>query len=117
MWTAIRNMQRGRRGLIPSRAMAVHNEVDVPCASMTDQHQRWHRHFTKVLNITSQYDEDEMNKARQKEVYESLGRVPSVREVWEALEKLKNGKASGKSNILPEMLKAGRRNEGFVNAH
>ena len=38
-------MQGGRRGLIPSRTVAVHNEDGVPCASMTDQYQRWRRHF------------------------------------------------------------------------
>ena len=37
--------------------------------------------------------------------------LPSAREVGKALGKLKNEKAS---NILPEMLKAGRRDEGFV---
>ena len=31
-----------------------------------------------------------------------------------ALSKLKNGKAAGNSNILPEMFKVGRRNEDFV---
>ena len=40
--------------------------------------------------------------------------MPTSREVEKALGKLRNGKAAGKSNILPEMLKAGRSNEDFV---
>ena len=114
VWKAIRDMQRGRRGLMPSRTVAVHDEDGVPCANMDAQHQRWRRHFTKVLNIRSQYDEEEMNLVRQREVCESLAAVPSGREIGKALGQLKNGKAAGKSNILPEMLKAGRRDEDFL---
>ena len=53
MWKAIRDMQRGRRGLIPTRAVTIHDEDDVPCGSISDQHRRWRRHFNKVLNIRS----------------------------------------------------------------
>ena len=51
---------------------------------------------------------------RQREVCESLAAVPSGREIGRALGQLKNGKAAGKSNILPEMLKAGRRDEDVL---
>ena len=40
--------------------------------------------------------------------------TPKSKEVEKALSKLKNGKAAGNSNILPQMLKVGRRNEDFV---
>ena len=56
VWKAIGDMQRGRRGLIPTRAVTIHDEDDVPCGSISDQHQRWRRHFNKVLNIRSQFD-------------------------------------------------------------
>ena len=65
MWKAIRDMQRGRRGLIPTRAVTISDEDDVPCGSISDQHQRWRRHFNKVLNIRSQFDEEEMELVRQ----------------------------------------------------
>ena len=45
---------------------------------------------------------------------EDLGKTPSSVEVAEALGKLKNGKAPGSSDILPEMLKVGHRNEDFM---
>ena len=61
VWKIIRDMQRGRRGLIPSRAVIICDEDGAPCVSTSDQHQRWRRHFTKVLNVRSQFDEEEMN--------------------------------------------------------
>ena len=49
VWNAIRDMQWGRRGLLPSRSIVIHDEDGVLCSSKDTQHQRWHRHFTKVL--------------------------------------------------------------------
>ena len=45
---------------------------------------------------------------------EALGRIPETKDIEKALGKLKNGKAAGKSNFLPEMLKVGKRKEDFV---
>ena len=56
----------------------------------------------------------EMELVRQREVSETLGSMPKSKEVEKALSKLKNGKAAGNSNILPDMLNAGRMNEDFV---
>lgn len=114
VWKAIRDMQRGRRGLIPSRAVSILDEDDAVCKSVDAQHQRWRQHFTKVLNIRSQFSEDELAKVKQREVCEFLGVKPTLGEVRQALTKLKNGKAAGSSGILPEMLKAGKRNDDFV---
>ena len=114
VWKAIRDMQRGRRGLIPSRAVSILDESGAVCESASAQHQRWRRHFTNVLNIRSQFDEEELDKVEQREVCESLGVKPTPGEVRQALAKLKNGKAAGSSEILPEMLKAGKQCEDFV---
>ena len=51
---------------------------------------------------------------RQRETDADLGTVPTSAEVAKALGKLKNGKAPGSFNILPEMLKAGGRVEEFT---
>ena len=45
-----------------------------------------------------------MEKLRQREVDENLGSISTAREVTQALGKLKNGKAPGSLNVLPEML-------------
>ena len=57
----------------------------------------------------------EVHNIRQRCVDGSLGQVPTLQEVAEAVSKLKNGKAPGSSNILPEMLKVGCKDEEFIN--
>ena len=114
MWKAIREMQRGRRGLLPCRMAVIDDEEGVPCSSKDAQHQRWRRHFSKILNLRSQFEEEVLESVRQREVNGSIADKPTAREVKKALGKLKNGKAAGYSNILPEMLKAGARNEDFM---
>ena len=39
VWKIISDMQRGRRGLIPSRAVTICDEDGAPCVSTSDQHQ------------------------------------------------------------------------------
>ena len=70
---------------------------------------------TFLLNIRSGYDDSEVHNIRQRCVDGSLGQVPTLQEVAEAVSKLKNGKAPGSSNILPEMLKVGCKDEEFIN--
>ena len=67
-----------------------------------------------MMNVRSQYEPAEMEKVRQREVDEDLGKTLSSAEVAKALGMLKNGKAPGSSDILPEMLKVGRRNEDIM---
>ena len=82
--------------------------------STSAQHQCWRQHFTKVLNIRSEFDRSELDSVRQREVDEVLAGVPSATEVRKGLSKLKNRKAAGSSWILSEMLKVGRKYSEFV---
>ena len=54
-----------------------------------------------------------MEKVRQREIDEDLGSIPTAREVTRALGKLKNVKAPGSSNILPEMLRVAMKDGEF----
>ena len=110
----MRKYQFGRRDRVPTRVVAICDESGEPCSTPTEQHQRWRRHFTKVLNVRSQIDGAELAEVRKRKTYVDLGTVPTSAEVAKALGKLKNGKASDCSNILPEMLKAGSRVEEFT---
>ena len=95
--------------------VAICDESGEPCSTPTEQHQCWRRHFTKVLNVRSLFDGVELAEVRQRETGADLGTVPTSAEVAKALGKLKNGKAPGSSNILPEMLNVGSRVEEFWN--
>ena len=89
VWKCIRDMQHGHRGLLPSRAVVIHDENDELCSNSASQHQRWRRHFTTVLNVQSQCDITAMEKVRERKVDEDLASVPTAREVTQALGKLK----------------------------
>ena len=82
--------------------------VHVPCSSKFAQQQRWRRHFS------DQFEEEMLESVQQREVDQNIAGKPTVREVRKVLGKLKNGKAAGYSNVLPEMVKAGARSEDFV---
>ena len=49
VWNCIRDIQRGRRGLVPMRAVVVKDEEGNPCKTPEAQQQRWRRHFSEIL--------------------------------------------------------------------
>ena len=51
VWKCIRDMQFGRRGRVPLEWLP--SVMRVENSTPTEQHQRWTRHFTKVLNVRS----------------------------------------------------------------
>ena len=73
-WQCIRDMQHGRRGLIPTRCITIKDESGVPCTSTQAQEERWRRHFTKVLNVQSQFCETELDRVRQRPTRTELKR-------------------------------------------
>ena len=75
------------------------------CTTPVSQQQRWRQHFTKVLNVQSLFDRDEVNCVKQRQVREEMAEPPTE-ELLEAVVQLRNGKAAGESGILPEMVKA-----------
>ena len=106
VWQYIRDMQCGRRGLVPRRTVAVRDETGAVCDTPKVQQQRWRRHFCQILNLQSEFDVEELTKVRQRQVHTDMAEPPSEEELESALGKLKNGRAGGESGILPEMLKA-----------
>ena len=106
VWKCIRDMQRGRKGLIPTRTAVVKDENGNSCSTPELQQQRWRRHFSNVLNLQSDFSVEELERVRQRPMRPEMGDPPSEEELQNALGKLKCGKASGEAGILPEMLKA-----------
>ena len=106
VWKCIRDMQYGRCGLVQSRLSTIVDECNNPCTTLEDQQQRWRRHFTKILTVQSQFNVEEIDKARQTPLRNHMAGVPSMEELTEAVIKLKNEKVGGATGILPEMVKA-----------
>ena len=104
VWSCIRDMQRGRRGLVPVRVAAVKDEEGNPCRTSEEQQQRWRRHLHRILNVQSLFDETQLENARQRPIRQHMDHLPSREEVERAVRKLKHGKAGGNSGILPEMV-------------
>ena len=115
VWQCIRDMQRGRRGMIPVRRATIKDEEGHLCTTTQEQQERWRRHFSTVLNIQSHHNATEMEKTRQRPTRHQMAKLPSREELTDAVGKLQNGKAAGKSGILPEMVKAGCCNDNFLN--
>ena len=65
---------------------------------------RWHLHFVKVLNISSEYREEVIMEMSTLQPVMELDSPPSKEELFEALSKMKMQKAGGKSGILPELV-------------
>ena len=38
---------------MPARVVTIQNEDGRPCDTVTEQHERWRRHFDQVLNVPS----------------------------------------------------------------
>ena len=106
VWRCIQDIQRGRRGLIPVKCVRVHDEEGRACSTPQQQKERWRRHFSRILNIQSQFDEEEIKKTRQRPLRANLEEPPSEEELLIGIRKLKSGKAAGQSGVLLEMVKA-----------
>ena len=55
--------------------------------------------------MQSEFDLEELGRVKQRPLRPDLAELPTEEELMRAIEKLKSGKASGKSGILPEMVK------------
>ena len=64
----------------------------------------WHQHFTKVLNIPSEYHQDVPDDMPSLPPVMELNHHSTSEKLGEAMSKLKRGKAGGRTGILPELL-------------
>ena len=87
--------------------LTVKNEDGTLCKSVEEQSRRWQRHFAKVLNIKSAYDETVFGSLCSRPVQKELDDLPSQDELVRAIASLQNSKAPAESGILPEMVRHG----------
>ena len=46
-------------------SVSIKDENSNPCTTPSAKQQRWRRHFTRVLDVQSQFNPEEMEKVRQ----------------------------------------------------
>jgi len=76
------------------------------CEGIMEIAERFKEHFSKVLNIESEFDFTVLELIKQRPIDLSLEEMPSEEEVLDAVRKMKSGKAGDDSNICSEFLKA-----------
>lgn len=106
-WDRVRRLQQthaGRRSIKPS---SVWKEDGTLTQGNEELTKRWSQHFLKVLNIPSEYREQVIDDIPLLPPIVELDSPPTDEELSEALSKLKNRKAGGKSGILPELVHCG----------
>lgn len=105
VWDAIRAMQVCRKGLVVRQSASIKDKESNLCDSADAQYSRWREHFNQVLNIQSTFSQQELNRVHQREVQPDLDDKPTLEELVRSIRNMQNGKASGRSGILPERLK------------
>ena len=64
----------------------------------------WYEHFSRVLNIPSQYNQAVLNKMTSLALALKLDHPPTLEELIAPLSRLKRGKVGGRTGILPELV-------------
>ena len=104
-WKSIRQLQEAGRGMRPVTPRALRKEDGELCKTSAECHDRWRRHFEKVLNVVSSFDENAIAAMRQRPLHTELDVPPSEDELETSLKALKSGKSGGKNGLTPEMVK------------
>ena len=69
--------------------------------------QRWAEHFSNILNATSSFDDETINRLPQVLTNDTLDDLPSIAEVNKAIQQISSGKSPGPDSIPAEIYKAG----------
>ena len=62
--------------VVPVRTAAVKDEDGNMCNTPEMQQQRWRRHFTKILNLQSEFSMEELSKVRQRPLRPAMAAPP-----------------------------------------
>ena len=103
-WNSIRRLQQEHAGRRPARPSAVRKEDGKLTQGPAEELQRWHQHFSKLLNQCSEFEAQVIQQMPEIPAMLYLDEPPTEEELLDALSKMKRGKAGGKSGILPELM-------------
>ena len=103
-WDCIKKLQAAFFGRWPARSIRLRKQDGTLTTRPEELKQLWHEHFSRVLNVTSQCNQELLDEMPSWEVMHSLDVSPTSTELAAALERLKCGKAGGRIGVLPEMI-------------
>jgi hypothetical protein len=103
-WKCIRKLQLAYAGRKPIRPAKFYKQDGSMTETPEEVQKVWVEHFTKVLNVTSQHQQELVDEVPSLDEITTLDVTPSQEELINAMTKLKQGKAGGKTGILPELL-------------
>ena len=103
-WESIRKLQLAHAGRRPSRPTRLCKMDGNLTSGPEEVKLTWHEHFSRVLNITSQYQQVVLDQIPSRPPALELDHPPTFDELQKALRRLKRRKAGGRTGILPELL-------------
>ena len=103
-WTSIQKLQMAHVGIRPAQSATLYKRDGRVTSGPEEVKATWHQHFTKVLNIPSEYCQKVLDDMPSLPPVMELDHHPTSEELGEKMSKLKRGKAGGRTGILPELL-------------
>ena len=103
-WECIKRLQQSHAGRRPARPSAVKKEDRELAQGPSDVMERWHQHFSNLLNRQSTFNNDVIQRMPMQSPCLDLDEPPTEEELENALSKMKKRKAGGKTGILPELV-------------
>ena len=94
-WESVQKLQQIHVGRRPTRPNAVRKENGELTQGPMEVLQRWHQHFSKLLNQQSTFDEEAIQQMEAMPPWLELDEPPTEEELEAALSKLKKSKAGG----------------------
>ena len=89
----------------------VRGEEGRECSTPQQQKERWQRHFSRILNIQSQFDEEEIKKAKQWSLRKNLEEPPQRKNSYLEVNIRESSRTVRNPSRNGEVCKLGRKRE------
>ena len=103
-WASIRKLQMAHAGRWPAQPTRLCKSDGEMTRGPEEVKKTWHEHFSRVLNIPSQYHQAVLDEMTSLPPALELDHPPTLEELIAALSRLKRGKAGGRTGILPDLV-------------
>ena len=106
-WDCIKKLQAAFHGRQPTHSVRLRKQDGNLTTGPDELKQLWYKHFSKVLNVTSECRQQLIDEMPSWETKDCLDDPPTSDELVAAMEKMKRGKAAGRTGVLPELILCG----------